>query len=73
MVKVSIEVHSGTARFDATVHAENIERALSLVGGSYAGCDFRVRFPIDPEGFFVKDPATPAGIAGFDRPNEMAA
>ena len=73
MVNVSIEVRSGAARFDVGVRAESIERALSLVGDNYPGCAVRVRFPIDPEGFFKKDPATQTGIVGFDRPDGMAA
>jgi hypothetical protein len=31
MVKVSIEVHSGAARFDVAVQAESIQRAVSFV------------------------------------------
>lgn len=62
MVKVSVEVQSGAARFRVTVQAESIERALSLVGRRYPGRAAKVRFPIDPEGFFVEDRGARAGM-----------
>lgn len=46
MVKVSIQVRSGAARFDVAVSAESVERAIDLVGGSFPGCDVRVKLPI---------------------------
>jgi hypothetical protein len=55
MVGVSMEVGSGGARFRVGVRASSIERAVSLVKGSYSASDVRVVFPIDPEGFFVED------------------
>ena len=55
MIKVSMEVRSGTARFRVTVQAESIERAMSIVGSRRFVDEVRVCFPIDPEAFFVKD------------------
>jgi hypothetical protein len=46
MVKVSIEVHNGAALFEVAVRAPSIERAASVVTGSYPGCDIRVKFPM---------------------------
>jgi hypothetical protein len=57
MVKVSIEVHSKTARFAVAVHAQSIHRALSIVAARYPGSVARVKVPIDHEGFFVEDSA----------------
>jgi hypothetical protein len=57
MVKVSIEVHDGTARFAVAVKAESIQRALSTVAARHPGSVVRVKFPINPEGFFVEDSA----------------
>jgi hypothetical protein len=71
MIKVAVEVRSGTARFRVGVRAESIQRALSLVGASYPGRSCRVTFPIEPEGFFVKGPATRAGMV--EQPKELAA
>ena len=73
MVKVSIEVHNGSALFEVAVRAQSIERAASVVRGSYPGCAVRVKFPKDPEGFFVREPAPRMGIVGVERPEFIAA
>jgi hypothetical protein len=57
MVKVSIEVHHGTARFAVAVLAKSIQQALSIVAARYPGSDVKMKFPINPEGFFVEDSA----------------
>jgi hypothetical protein len=57
MVKVSIEIHSKTARFAVAVQAHSIQRALSIVATRYPGSVARVKFPIEPEGFLVEDAA----------------
>ena len=57
MVKVSIEVHDGTARFAVAVLAQSIQQALSIVAAQYPGSVARVKSPINPEGFFVEDSA----------------
>jgi hypothetical protein len=57
MVGVSIEVHDGTAHFTVAVLAKSIQQALSIVAAQYPGSVAKVKFPIDPEGFFVEDPA----------------
>jgi hypothetical protein len=73
MVRVSIEVRNGAARFNVAVRAQSIERAVSGANGSYPDCDVRVKFPIDPEGFFVKESAPRARmVGGFDRLELMA-
>jgi hypothetical protein len=59
VIRVSMEVRSGAARFRAVVWAENIVRALSLVRGRYPGCEARVLFPIEPESFFVAPGGAP--------------
>lgn len=73
MVKVSIEVCNGAATFGVAVQARSIERALSLVQRRYPEGGARVRFPIEPEGFFVEDCAARAGLVGFEAPQRMAA
>jgi hypothetical protein len=62
VVRVSIEVRSGAARFRVGIRASNIRRAVSLVKGLYAASDVRVIFPIDPEGFFIEDPFAEEGL-----------
>ncbi len=73
MVKVSVEVRNGHASFDVAAQAENIQQAVSLVRGCYPGGDVRVKFPINPEDFFVNDSAARAGIVRFEGPDVMAA
>ena len=57
MVKVSIEVGNGTARFTVGVRARNIEQAQRIVQTRYPAKVATVKFPIDPEGFFVEERA----------------
>jgi len=55
MIKISIQVSSGTARFRVTIQAESIERALEIVARQNPGKECEVVFPIDPETFFVDE------------------
>jgi hypothetical protein len=73
MVKVSIEVRNGAARFDVGVQAESIQRAMSLVRGRYPKGSVRVRFPIEPESFFMEDRPARRGIVGLEHPERVAA
>jgi hypothetical protein len=59
MIRISVEVRSGAARFRVAVEAESIERALEIVARQNPGKECEVRFPIDPETFFVEDPVAP--------------
>jgi hypothetical protein len=68
VVRVSIEVRNGAARFVVAVRAESIQQAVSSVTGRYLGGDYRVKFPIDSKGFFVNDTAARVGLVGFERP-----
>ena len=53
MIKISIEVRSGTARFNVAAQAESIEEALEIAKRYNSGKECKVVFPIDPEIFFV--------------------
>ncbi len=56
MIRIRGEVSDpGGNRSSLEVEAQNIARALEQVSASYPGCKTRVVFPIDPEGFFVRD------------------
>ena len=55
MVRISVEVTSGAARFRVAVQAESIRRALEIVQGQNPGRNVGVVFPIDPEMFFTGD------------------
>jgi hypothetical protein len=67
MVKVSVGVRSGTARFRVSVQAESIRRALGLVGARYPHGEVRLVFPVETEGFFVGQPTAVAGMVGAER------
>ncbi len=55
MIRISVHVSSGTARFSVAIQAESIERALEIVARQNPGKECEVTFPIDPETFFVDD------------------
>ena len=61
MIKISVQVSSGTARFGVTIQAESIERALEIAARQNPGKACEVKFPLDPETFFVDDPVAPVG------------
>ncbi len=73
MVKVSIEVRDKAAHFNVSVKAQRIERAESVVRGSYPGCTVKLKFPIDPEGFFVQEPTAQTEKVEVDQPILVAA
>ena len=54
MVKLSIEMHSGSARFTVAIKAQSIQQALRIVAARHPSSVTRVKFPIDPESFFVE-------------------
>jgi len=55
MIRISIEVRSGTARFKVAAQAESIEGALEIAKRYTLGKECKVVFPINPEGFFVEN------------------
>jgi hypothetical protein len=57
MVRISIQVGSGSARFRVRVQAESIERALEIARRHNPAADCQVSFPIDPESFFAEGSA----------------
>ena len=59
MVRISIEVSNGAARFSVSVQAESIKRALEIVEGHNPGKDCKVSFPIDAEAFFCEEDSAP--------------
>ena len=64
MIKISIEVKSGTTSFKVALQAQSIEGALEIVKRYNAGKECEVMFPIDPEGFFVEDDPGGGGMVG---------
>jgi hypothetical protein len=73
MVKVSVEVRSGTARFRVSVQAESIRKALGMVKARYPSGEVGVVLPVEPKSFFVDAPPTLAGVLGTERLKQLAA
>jgi hypothetical protein len=59
MIRISVQVSSGIARFKVAIEAESIERGLEIVARQNLGKECEVTFPIDPEAFFVRDSVVP--------------
>jgi hypothetical protein len=68
MIRISVQVSSGAARFRVMVQAESIERALEIAKRHNPGKECQVTFPIEPESFFVGDP-----VAKVEGVEEVAA
>ena len=73
LLKVSVEVRSGTARFGVGVKARSTRKALSIVGGGYRHGEVRVVYPLEPEGFVVRDAPALARIVGSEQAHTEAA
>jgi len=73
MVRISVEVRSGTARFRVGVQAQSIRKALSMVAGRYSRGVVKVAFPIEPDEFFVRGPSGPAKVVGNEQIQKEAA
>ena len=54
MVKVSIEVYDGTARFVVAVPSKSIQQPLNILATPYSGNAVRVKSPIYREGSYVE-------------------
>jgi hypothetical protein len=63
MIRVSMEVREESVLSRATVQAEGIREAVNITRRRYPGRDVQVIFPIDPETFFIDDPADGNGWA----------
>jgi hypothetical protein len=73
MVRVSILIREGASRFDVSVQAQNIRRAVAIAAARHPGADVRVSFPIDAERFFVEEPGSRATRLGRERLEKAAA
>jgi hypothetical protein len=62
MIRISVQVSSGTTRCREKIQAESIEQALEIAARRNPGKECEVTFPIDPETFFVED-----SVATFGR------
>ena len=56
MIRASVEVVGSHSAFCIGVYAKNLQRAVGLAATRYPGYAISVRFPLDPEAFFVGGP-----------------
>ncbi len=73
MVRVSVEVRSGPARFRVGVQVQSIREALSMVGGTYPRSEVGVAFPTGPRSFFVRERSAPTRVFGHEQIRREAA
>ena len=73
MVRVPIRIREGSSRFDVSVQAQCIRRAVRMAADRYPNADVQVSFPIDAEAFFAEEPGTRAELLGRERPERAAA
>jgi hypothetical protein len=57
MIRASVEIIGNNSAFSIAVYAENLRRAVEFAANRYPGYAVSVRFPLDPEMFFVEGPA----------------
>ena len=62
MVRITMEVSNGAARFSVSVQAQSIERALEIVERQNPGRECKVSFPIDAEVCPVEDGIVAQGV-----------
>ena len=61
MLRVVIEVRNEATSSSVVAQARSLREAASMAAAEYPNVDVRVKFPIDPEAFFVENPAARAG------------
>ena len=54
MIRASVEVIGTNSAFHLEVYAKNLQRAVDFAANRYPGYSVSVRFPLDPEVFFVE-------------------
>jgi hypothetical protein len=60
VIRISVEVGQGAARYRVAVRAKNIGRALEIVGSQNTGYQAKMTLPTDPKAFFVRGAAMTA-------------
>ena len=73
MVRVSIRIREGASRFDVSVQAQSIRRAVGIAADRYPNAAVQVSFPIDAKAFFVDEPASRIARLRREWPERVAA
>ena len=72
MIRISVEVGGRVSRFELTLHAQSIERAVGIARARYPGSEVKVMFPIDPDTFFAEDAADVGEMIRLEMPTSVA-
>ncbi len=73
MIRVAVEVRDEATSSRVVAQAISLREAASIAAAVYPNAEVRVKFPIDAEAFFVKDPAAQEEIVSVERAEGMAA
>ena len=74
MIRVLIELRGNEATSSSVVvQARSIREAAIITATVYRSEGVRVKFPIDPKAFFIKEPAAREEIVNVERAEGMAA
>jgi len=73
MIRVLIEVWNEATTSSVVAQARSLREAASIAAVVYPNAEVRMKFPIDPEAFFVEDPAARAGVVIVEGAEGMAA
>ena len=60
MIRISVEVGQGAARYRVAVRAKSLGRALEIVGSQNTGYQANMSFLTDPKAFFGRGAAMTA-------------
>jgi hypothetical protein len=75
MIRASVQLRGESSAFSVTVCAENLQRAVELAAKRYPGLTVGLRFPLDPEAFFVEGSSlgmeTSGLITGYRDPSRV--
>jgi len=65
MIRASVEITGNNSAFSIAVYAENLRQAVEFAASRFPGRAVSVRFPLDPEVFFVEGPAIGSETVGL--------
>lgn len=66
MVQITLEVHTGATRFRVSARVTSIQRAVSIAGARYPGCETKLVLPAESETFFAPHASGEAELTGAE-------
>ena len=75
MIRASVQLRDDSNAFSIMVCAENLQRAVELAAKRYPSLTVGLRFPLDPEAFFVEKSSlgtkTSGLVTGYREPSRV--